>query len=373
MFERSQLTAATIVLGLLLAPPTAADDLDRDEQVEFFPTAALLDPAAERTTLVVHGRIYEPEPDSPWRRQLLERLCELLELDPAERSGKLFLDRAAKFLVDNERRQRIDVRFGARTVTLAPSAADGHSQSLVTLPTVEVRRLQTVAAGGGVPTLRFLAGGASRDPRTFSGRVHLLAPTGLSIVSDVDDTIKDSNVLDRRELIRNTFLRDYRAVAGMAEVYRRWEAAGAAFHYVSASPWQLYADLEAFRVAERLPAGSMTLRRFRLSDGTAAALVGSSEVFKRTTIEALMTTFPRRTFVFVGDSGERDPEIYGELARRRRAQTALIAIRLVTDDAPDGARLQAAFRDVDPARIVLFREASELARRALPAATDVAP
>ena len=372
MFERSQCSAAAIVLGLLLVPPAAADDLDRDEQVEFYQTAALLDPAAERTTFAVHGRIYEPEPDSPWRRQLLERLCDLLELDPAERAGKLFLARAAKFLVDNERRQRIDVRFGARTVTLAPSAADGHSQSLVTLPTVEVRRLQTVAAGG-VPTVRFDAGGTSRDPRTFSGRVHLVAPTGLSIVSDVDDTIKDSNVLDRRELIRNTFLRDYRAVAGMAEVYRCWEAAGAAFHYVSASPWQLYADLEAFRVAERLPAGSMTLRHFRLSDGTAAALVGSSEAYKRTTIEGLMTAFPRRTFVFVGDSGERDPEIYGELARRRPAQSALIAIRLVTDDAPDGARLRAAFRDVDPRRIVLFREASELARRALPAATDVDP
>lgn len=372
MFRRSIIAALKTLGSMLFASVVAADDIDRDEQVEFFPTYALLDPAAERTTFYVHGWIYEPERDSPWRRELLRRLCDLLELDPDERSTKLFLDRAAKFLVDNERNQTVDVRLGGRVVSLAPSQENGHLRSLVTLPTAEVRKLQT-AEGGGVPTLRYRAGGSARDLRTFPGRVHLSEPRGLSIVSDVDDTIKDSNVLDKRELIRNTFLREYRAVAGMADVYRRWEASGAAFHYVSASPWQLFADLEAFRVAAKFPAGSMSLRHFRLQDGTAAALVGPSEEYKRTTIETLMQTFPERRFVFVGDSGERDPEVYGELARRRPTQAALIAIRMITDDAPDGSRLRAAFRDVDPARIVLFREAAELSRRALPATADERP
>ena len=38
--------------------------------------------------------------------------------------------------------------------------------------------------------------------------------------------------------------------------------------------------------------------------------------FKVETIGRLMALFPDRRFVFVGDSGEKDPEAYAELAAR---------------------------------------------------------
>ena len=34
------------------------------------------------------------------------------------------------------------------------------------------------------------------DGRRFAGRVQLVGRQGLSVISDVDDTVKDSNVLD---------------------------------------------------------------------------------------------------------------------------------------------------------------------------------
>ena len=55
------------------------------------------------------------------------------------------------------------------------------------------------------------------DERRFSGRCQVLPPKGIAVVSDIDDTIKDSNVLDKKELLANTFLRPFRAVSGMAD------------------------------------------------------------------------------------------------------------------------------------------------------------
>lgn len=50
--------------------------------------------------------------------------------------------------------------------------------------------------------------------------VTLLLPNGLSVISDVDDTIKESQVsLGKRRVFENIFLRDAVAVEQMAEFY----------------------------------------------------------------------------------------------------------------------------------------------------------
>ena len=56
-------------------------------------------------------------------------------------------------------------------------------------------------------------------------------------------------------------------VPGMAEAYDRWsKAGGVTFHYVSASPWQLFAPLEGFVRSNGFPAGSFNLKSFRWKD-----------------------------------------------------------------------------------------------------------
>ena len=66
----------------------------------------------------------------------------------------------------------------------------------------------------------------SQDP-TFAGRqlsnLLLVPPAGLSIISDIDDTIKESNVIHKRELMLNTFLREFVPVEGMSALYQRWQ------------------------------------------------------------------------------------------------------------------------------------------------------
>jgi hypothetical protein len=65
----------------------------------------------------------------------------------------------------------------------------------------------------------------------------------------------------KRELIRNTFFREFVPVDGMAEVYRRWQHQFAAsFHFVSASPWQLQPELQDFARSQGFPPASYHLK-----------------------------------------------------------------------------------------------------------------
>ena len=82
-----------------------------------------------------------------------------------------------------------------------------------------------------------------RPPQSFSCTIYVLASHGISVISDIDDTIKVSNVVSRRALLRHTFCHSFQPVHGMSEVYRKWSEQHCQFHYVSASPWQLYVEI----------------------------------------------------------------------------------------------------------------------------------
>jgi len=108
--------------------------------------------------------------------------------------------------------------------------------------------------GRGTRVITVQGTGGTRGKSTIAGAVYLLSPTGLSVISDIDDTIKVSEVGDREALLRNTFLKPYNPLPGMAEVYAGWATnSGASFQYVTASPWQLYPDLTAFMRSNEFP------------------------------------------------------------------------------------------------------------------------
>ena len=73
----------------------------------------------------------------------------------------------------------------------------------------------------------------------------------------------------------------------------------------------------------------MHLKLFRLKDSTPLGRLPSRKRAKRRTVEHIVADFPRRKFLLVGDSGERDPEVYAEVARRHPDRVAGVAIRQV--------------------------------------------
>jgi len=168
----------------------------------------------------------------------LDGLRRLLGLEKDEAETAVFKERARAFLVDNERGKAISIRLADRQYAAGVSGPNGHFQATVRLSAHDVRELERVRDTDD-GWLRFEAVTRKEDARVFPGRVLLIDRTGLSVISDIDDTIKISEVADRKALLRNTFLRGFEAVAGMPKLYRSWAKAGARFHYVSASPWQL--------------------------------------------------------------------------------------------------------------------------------------
>src|SRR5262249_49507207 len=146
----------------------------------------------------------------------------------------------------------------------------------------------------------------------------------------IDDTVKITHVLDRRSMLESTFYKQFEAADGMPAAYQRLAASGAAFHYVSSSPWHLSEPLLDFLAGSGLPLSSIALKQVRLKDADILNIFKPARETKPPEIEAILTNYPRRRFILIGDSGEDDPEVYAETLLRHPAQIARIYIRNVT-------------------------------------------
>jgi phosphatidate phosphatase APP1 len=201
---------------------------------------------------------------------------------------------------------------------------------------------------------------ARTDTRNFCGEIHVLDDRGLSVVSDIDDTIKISEVRDRHALLLNTFCRPFKPAPGMAELYRGLAAEDVQFHYVSASPWQLYPCLAEFIHENGFPPGTFHMKNFRMKDSSFWALFGDPIDYKLRILMPLIDQSPHRQFILIGDSGEKDPEVYGELARTYPEQVKAILIRNVSGEQSDSRRFIGAFRNVSESKWQLFEEPGEI-------------
>jgi phosphatidate phosphatase APP1 len=250
-------------------------------------------------------------------------------------------------------------------ISFGTSSADGHFRARHKWKTNAAPVV--LAKTGGVLATSVAIDGA--QTRIVPLEIHFLDSQGVSVISDIDDTIKVSDVLDKSALLKNTFCRPFKPVGGMAEVYRAWETSHAArFHYVTASPWQLYVPLSDFTRSNNFPAGTWHMKDFRVKDRSVLELFASPERYKPGVIEPLLKRFPRRQFVLVGDSGEKDPEIYGALARKYPKQIRRIFIRDVTGESAESDRYAKAFARLPRERWRIFKHPREIqdALRSIP-------
>lgn len=345
----------TLLLAVGLVAPLPASPIKSDEQVLLPTRTARLDSAGQlkvRAATIV----YELER----RPGMTSALAHYLDLDRAALTADeldLLYNRTQLFRIDFERNKAPTLRFAnaARTTVRMPrSNAHGLSEAELRLPPL-------TAPPAANQWLDYAVVLPKEDARRFAGRALLLTGTGISVVSDIDDTIKESNVLDRRELLLNTFVRPFRAVPGMAQTYLRWAAADprVALHYLSGSPMQMQPALEAFLDAEAFPAGTLHLREIDLSDEVFGQS-GGTPAHKSAVLEQLIADFPQRRFLLVGDSGEHDPEIYGAVARRHPQAILAIHIRDVTGQPAEDPRYAQAFDQLPRSLWSLFRQAAEL-------------
>ncbi|KAJ9151773.1 Actin patch protein [Pleurostoma richardsiae] len=178
--------------------------------------------------------------------------------------------------------------------------------------------------------------------------VRIIEDRGVSLISDIDDTIKKSSIsMGAREIFRNTFIRDLDGltIEGVSEWYNTLHEMGVAVHYCSNSPWQLFPVIATFFRMAALPPGSLHLKQY---SGMLQGIFEPVAERKKGTLEKILRDFPQRRFLLVGDSGEADLEVYTELAVAHPGRILAVFIRDVTTPEQKGY-FDAAF-DPTPSR-----------------------
>ena len=326
------LTSALLTLYLIIS---LASPLKTDETVFFFPTAATQE-GPNKWRMAIHHWVFEKEEGDLSRKigqKIFSEIFESLGVSEEQADSPVIKQRLMWFLVDNERYKQIEILINGKLESLNLSSPNGHAFTTI--------NLSKKAKPG--EWINFKVEDAYH--RRFSGEVQLIPETGTSIISDIDDTIKLSNVLDKKELIKNTFVEPYKITEGFPDYYAKLQADGAFFHYVSASPWQFYPSLKPF-LDKYYPKGSISLRNFRVKDSSLIKFLQSSLDYKTKQIVKIIKQYPKHKFILIGDSGEHDPEVYSEIYRQFPSSIKSIQIRAVKGSDLSNERFSKTFKDV---------------------------
>ncbi|KEQ69428.1 hypothetical protein M436DRAFT_17890, partial [Aureobasidium namibiae CBS 147.97] len=251
------------------------------------------------------------------------------------------------------------------TQTLGPSTSSGISSDLLRLHFDAPTGTQVTTTANTDPSSCFVT----------PGRTVLAEPTGWGVISDIDDTIKITGTLSPIAVLKSTFLETPTPVSGMPELYTDLVKylADPIFFYLSGSPYNLYPFLRSFR-KEHFPDGTMILRdaSWQNLGGLISSLSINVQEYKVDRLEKMRTWFPDRQFICIGDSTQKDPESYGDIARRHPGWIKAIYIRRVPDengiqgalnpDRNSKKRFEAAFKELDPKMWLVFDEADEVRR-----------
>lgn len=130
------------------------------------------------------------------------------------------------------------------------------------------------------------------------------------IVSDIDDTIKDSRIAESTSirnivsgLFRGNYYR-YEPIVGMAEFYQELQSRGCLIIYVTSTPFALAPFLLKFLKTANFPDGPVFLR-----------WLGHGRVrHKWKTLHRILSNLNGQRCVMIGDSGEQDLPIYRRLS-----------------------------------------------------------
>ena len=315
---------------------TMQSNIADDEVVQFFRTTAIFNQETQTWRAPIHGWAYEPQ-QSKFRKSIFSFVLKTKYNLQIDDDAQPYYDRRLNLLIaDNERGKTPPILLADGTViaTVAPSVPNGHFQTEIELSDAVV---STHRQGNTLAIKTF-----AKDGREFFGEILLVAPEGISVISDIDDTIKVSDVLNHQQLIDYTFLKPFESVPGMSDAYQRLKQSKVdSFHFVSSSPWQLYQPLQEFVDMANFPKATFSLKAIRFRDMTLFDLFKPGTATKPLQIQKLLQQFPQRKFILIGDSGEQDPEVYAGILSQYPDRIDHIFIRNITAEDLGNARMQA--------------------------------
>ncbi len=294
------------------------------------------------------------------------------------------------FVADDDSFESVEISFdkgqAAEPYRLSKRTnLSGLIEEEIKLPAAQAARLLDAQASGP----KWLTLTATSAGFKGAGRVRLLDAEGTCVVSDIDDTIKVTEVpAGKNPVLIKTFLKPYVAVNEMPGLYADLHAGGGdvSFHYVSGSPWQLYRLLGDFLVRESgFPEGTFHLKSMRKNlfdrgawqDIRNFVLAGDTATLEQKIeqITELMINLPERKFILIGDSGEKDPEVYRAMTRLFPGRVEKIFIRDVlgkrlTVPAEDASKADGVSIELIPVEKPIFLNTERLADKIKRAVED---
>jgi phosphatidate phosphatase APP1 len=192
------------------------------------------------------------------------------------------------------------------------------------------------------------------------------------IISDIDDTVMQSDATNLLRMARHVFLGNARTrlpFPGVRNFYQALQAGAAGaennpLFYVSSSPWNFYDLLVEFFGLQQIPLGPFFLRDWGVSAGE--LLPTNHMEHKLGVIRRILDFYDEKPFILIGDSGQQDPEIYAEVVRAYPGRILAIYIRDVSVDVSRDAAVEALAEEVSAAasELILAEDTTLMAEHA---------
>ncbi len=233
---------------------------------------------------------------------------------PGTPPGELKLGRGwRRFFAATAADVDVSVEVGGRTHQVT-SARGGY---------VDVRLPAELEPGWAVATMH------AEGSAPAEARLRIVGPSGLGIVSDIDDTVIITALPRPLVAAWNTFVRHEggrRPVRGMPTLFREVARrhTDVPVVYLSTGPWNVAPVLQAFLDRHGYPPGPLLMTDW---GPTAEGWFRSGREHKRRELRRLIDEIPHVQWLLVGDDGQHDPEIYAEAAAHSPDHIAAIAIR----------------------------------------------
>ncbi len=141
------------------------------------------------------------------------------------------------------------------------------------------------------------------------------------VVSDVDDTIKVSDVLGSKTKLVVHALVKKKAFAGMSELYNEFNTGDTEIYYLSGSPKIINSRISELLEHNGFPQRSNIVLKNKMSENTYD--------YKTAAIRELIKKINPDKLIMIGDDGEYDPEVYKTISEENPEITSATYIRAI--------------------------------------------
>ncbi|KAL9002707.1 MAG: hypothetical protein Q9188_004374 [Gyalolechia gomerana] len=187
---------------------------------------------------------------------------------------------------------------------------------------------------------------------------YLVPPTGLTIISDIDDILRITKIYQPKEGLLNSFARPFVQWKNMPDIYANWSRSipNFHFHYLTTTPEQATRNYMDF-IYKTYPGGSFDTRPLNFSDVEATLSI------RKYLLDKIFETYPERKFILVADTSNSDVmKDYPQMVTDFPGQVQCIFLRntSATDDGDRFPYDTSGFKDLDKNTYMFFKVPDDL-------------